>query len=90
MLVRISDQELVIAPTEMPQAAARVSVDAHGRLVGTSHNYAYGEELLIDPEHSDDPRWFTLARLHFSREPYDPESDVPGGVDESGWREWRG
>ena len=90
VLVRISDQELVIAPTEMPQAAARVSVDAQGRLVGTSHNYAYGEELLIDPEHSDDPRWFTLARLHFSREPYDPQSDVPGGVDESGWREWRG
>ena len=27
-----------------------------------------------------------LASFRFTRTPYDPEADVPGGVDESGWR----
>ena len=27
-----------------------------------------------------------LASFRFTRTPYDPDADVPGGVDEGGWR----
>lgn len=88
MLVRVHRQEVVIAPTEDPDEASLVRLDAGGRLVGVSED-ALGEQLLVDPRDPDDPRWFTLAGLHFSRSPYDPDAEVPGGVDELGWRRVR-
>ncbi|MGD8215522.1 serine hydrolase domain-containing protein [Aestuariimicrobium sp. Y1814] len=88
-LVKVLDSEVVVHPTDAPGLASHVRPDGDGRLVGTSEDLAFGEELRIDPEHPDDPRWFILAGLHHTREPYDPDAMVPGGVDEQGWRQLR-
>lgn len=89
VLVRVHEESLEVVPTEQPARASRVELAEDGRLVGTSSGLAFGEELVVDPDHPDDPRWFSLARLHHSRQPYDPASEVPGGVDLAGWRQRR-
>lgn len=88
-LVKVNRDEIVVHPTEVPGEASRVRAAADGRLVGVSEDLAHGEELRIDPQHAQDPRWFTLAGLHHSREPYDPHGEVPGGVDPAGWQPLR-
>ena len=39
-----------------------------------------GEPLRIAEDHLD------LGTFVFTRQPYDPDAPVPGGVDEDGWR----
>ena len=89
VLVKVHQDELLIHPTDMPERLSRVRLAADDRLVGTSEDLALGEELVVDPDQPDDPRWFSLARLHHARQPYDPDAAIPGGVDEGGWRPWR-
>ncbi|MBO1030986.1 beta-lactamase family protein [Tessaracoccus sp. SD287] len=89
ILVKVHQDVILVHPTEFPDQASRVRADAGGRLVGVSEDAAFGEELTVDPDHPEDPRWFTLAGLHHARAPYDPDSEVPGGVDEQGWRPLR-
>ncbi len=47
--------------------------------VGLDGYYA-GERLQVSPTE------LRLATFVFTRTPYDPDADVPGGVDERGWR----
>lgn len=89
VMVRVLPTAIEIAPTDAPGMLSRVELAEDGRLVGTSANFAWGEELLVDRENENDPAWFTLARLHYSREPYDPASQVPGGLTDGGWRPMR-
>ncbi|MGA4508163.1 serine hydrolase domain-containing protein [Propionibacteriaceae bacterium G1746] len=87
--VVVHDDEVVLTEVDDPDWRTIVRTDARGNLRGTSEDFAFGEQLLVDPDHPDDPRWFTLARLHHARLPYDPDSDVPGGLGDGGWRPWR-
>ena len=48
--------------------------------------YYTGEPLRLVRRADGTPSHLDLASFRFTRTPYDPEADVPGGVDEAGWR----
>ncbi len=58
--------------------ASRFRAREDGTWVGLDGYYA-GEVLRIAPDHLD------LGTFVFTREPYDPDAPVPGGVDPRGW-----
>jgi hypothetical protein len=53
--------------------------------VGLDGYYA-GEPLRVVRRADGSVSHLDLASFRFTRTPYDPQADVPGGVDESGWR----
>ena len=48
--------------------------------------YYTGEPLRVVRRGDGSVSHLDLATFRFTRTPYDPEADVPGGVDEQGWR----
>lgn len=48
--------------------------------------YYTGEPLRVVRATDGTPSHLDLASFRFTRTPYDPAADVPGGVDEGGWR----
>ena len=48
--------------------------------------YYTGETLRVLRRDDGSVSHLDLATFRFTRTPYDPEADVPGGVDEQGWR----
>ena len=48
--------------------------------------YYRGEPLRVIRDADGAVSHLDLASFRFTRLPYDPERDIPGGVDESGWR----
>jgi CubicO group peptidase (beta-lactamase class C family) len=48
--------------------------------------YYTGEPLRLVRRADGTPSHLDLASFRFTRTPYDPAADVPGGVDEAGWR----
>jgi CubicO group peptidase (beta-lactamase class C family) len=48
--------------------------------------YYTGEPLRVVRAGDGTPSHLDLASFRFTRTPYDPAADVPGGVDEAGWR----
>lgn len=48
--------------------------------------YYTGEPLRVLRRADGSVSHLDLATFRFTRTPYDPEADVPGGVDEQGWR----
>jgi hypothetical protein len=48
--------------------------------------YYTGEPLHVVRAADGTPSHLDLASFRFTRTPYDPAADVPGGVDEAGWR----
>ena len=48
--------------------------------------YYTGEPLLVVRRDDGAVSHLDLASFRFTRTPYDPTADVPGGVDEAGWR----
>jgi len=48
--------------------------------------YYTGEPLRVLRSPEGTPTHLDLASFRFTRTPYDPAADVPGGVDELGWR----
>ncbi|MGB7819500.1 MAG: serine hydrolase domain-containing protein [Ornithinibacter sp.] len=48
--------------------------------------YHTGEPLRVVRRGDGTVSHLDLASFRFTRTPYDPEADVPGGVDEAGWR----
>ncbi len=48
--------------------------------------YYTGEPLRVVRRADGTVSHLDLASFRFTRTPYDPEADVPGGVDESGWQ----
>jgi hypothetical protein len=61
---------------------ARVSSDEWVGLDG----YYTGEPLRVVRRGDGSVSHLDLASFRFTRAPYDPSADVPGGVDEGGWR----
>ena len=59
----------------------RIGVDIWEGLDG----YHTGEPLRVVRGHDGSVSHLDLASFRFTRTPYDPEADVPGGVDETGW-----
>ena len=48
--------------------------------------YHTGEPLRVVRSADGSPSHLDLASFRFTRTPYDPTADVPGGVDDGGWR----
>jgi CubicO group peptidase (beta-lactamase class C family) len=47
--------------------------------------YYRGEPLTVERDSSGRPLRLVLASFVFTRTPYDPAADIPGGVDPAGW-----
>jgi CubicO group peptidase (beta-lactamase class C family) len=64
--------------------SARFRKVAEGSWVGLDGYYA-GEPLVVVRAADGSVSHLDLASFRFTRLPYDPERDIPGGVDEAGW-----
>ena len=64
--------------------ASRFSPTGADSWVGTEGYFA-GEPLTVVRHNDGRPSHLDLASFRFTREPYSPEADVPGGVDPKGW-----
>ncbi|MEV7678948.1 serine hydrolase domain-containing protein [Streptomyces sp. NPDC088341] len=64
---------------------SRFVVQPDGTWLGLDGYYA-GETLRVVRRADGSADHLDLGSFVFTRQPYDPEADVPGGVDEGGWR----
>ena len=67
-----------------PARSSRFVPDGDGRWRGLDGYYA-GEPLRPVRGPDGTPTHLDLASFRFTRTPYDPAGDVPGGVDPAGW-----
>ncbi|MFF3442383.1 serine hydrolase domain-containing protein [Streptosporangium sp. NPDC002721] len=65
--------------------ASRFTAQADGTWLGLDGYYA-GETLRVVRRPDGSLSHLDLNTFVFTRTPYDPEAEVPGGVDEGGWR----
>ncbi|GAA2889667.1 serine hydrolase domain-containing protein [Streptosporangium fragile] len=65
--------------------ASRFAAQADGTWLGLDGYYA-GETLRVIRRADGSVSHLDLNTFVFTRTPYDPGADVPGGVDEDGWR----
>jgi CubicO group peptidase (beta-lactamase class C family) len=78
--VRASGEgELLLAPMDGPGRTSRFVPDADGGFVGLDGYYA-GERLRVVRDDRGRARALDLASFVFTREPYGPTVDVPGGT----------
>jgi CubicO group peptidase (beta-lactamase class C family) len=63
---------------------ARFRKNADGTWMGLDGYYA-GEPLRVVRDAGGAVSHLDLASFRFTRLPYDPERDIPGGVDDAGW-----
>lgn len=82
----LADGLIAIVPLG-PQGgrASRFRPQPDGSWVGLDGYYA-GEKLRVVRRPDGAISHLDLASFIFTREPYDPEAEVPGGVDPEGWR----
>ncbi|HYN30449.1 MAG TPA: hypothetical protein VES95_11380 [Dermatophilaceae bacterium] len=82
--VRVVGEHLVVGEPGEGRGSrfARVGPD---RWVGLE-GYHTGEPLRVVRREDGTAACLDLASYRFTRTPYDPAMDVPGGVDRSGWR----
>ncbi|WP_299447345.1 serine hydrolase [uncultured Phycicoccus sp.] len=80
---RLVDEHLVLGEPGQARGSrfARVGPDAWVGLDG----YNAGEPLLVVRRSDGTVSHLDLASFRFTRTPYDPDADVPGGVDPAGW-----
>ncbi|MEU7555985.1 serine hydrolase domain-containing protein [Streptomyces sp. NPDC044571] len=85
-LVRLTaDGLLHLGPVGAPGRAARFRAELDGTWRGLAGYYA-GETLRAVRRTDGSVSHLDLGSFVFTREPYDPEAPVPGGVDPQGWR----
>ncbi|MFJ9792283.1 serine hydrolase domain-containing protein [Streptomyces globosus] len=80
-----SDGHLELGPVAVQGRAARFRPRPDGSWVGLSGYYA-GETLRAVRGPDGAVSHLDLGSFVFTRQPYDPEAPVPGGVDPQGWR----
>ncbi|WP_284577429.1 serine hydrolase domain-containing protein [Streptomyces sp. 2P-4] len=80
-----SDGHLELGPVAVQGRAARFRPQPDGTWVGLSGYYA-GETLRAVRGPDGTVSHLDLGSFVFTRQPYDPEAPVPGGVDPQGWR----
>ena len=81
---RIVDEHLVLGEPGRARGSRFAPVGAD-EWVGLDGYYT-GEPLRVLRSADGTPTHLDLASFRFTRTPYDPAADVPGGVDERGWR----
>ncbi|MCA5893803.1 beta-lactamase family protein [Isoptericola sp. NEAU-Y5] len=67
--------------------------DAAGAWVGVDGGYWLGERLrpvaaAVPSGEGASPVALDVGTFHLTRAPYDPSTEVPGGLDPAGWRPW--
>ncbi|MCF3178390.1 beta-lactamase family protein [Streptomyces polychromogenes] len=80
-----SDGSLELGPVGVTGRSARFRAGSDGTWTGLTGYYA-GETLRAVRREDGSVSHLDLASFVFTREPYDPEAPVPGGVDPQGWR----
>jgi CubicO group peptidase (beta-lactamase class C family) len=80
---RVAGEHLVLGEPGAGRGARFRSV-ATDEWVGLDSYYA-GEPLRVVRRGDGSVSHLDLASFRFTRTPYDPQADVPGGVDERGW-----
>nr|WP_053204556.1 serine hydrolase domain-containing protein [Jiangella muralis] len=78
------DGWLRLGPANGGGRTSRFRPDGDGGWVGLDGYYA-GEPLRVVRHPDGSVRHLDLASFVFTRTPYDPSADVPGGVDTAGW-----
>ncbi|MFE6664065.1 serine hydrolase domain-containing protein [Streptomyces sp. NPDC057697] len=79
------DGGLELGPLQGDGRGARFTARPDGTWIGLDGYYA-GETLRVVRNSDGSVDHLDLGSFVFTREPYDPATDVPGGVDEGGWR----
>lgn len=69
----------------VPGRSARFRAESDGTWTGLTGYYA-GETLRAVRREDGAVSHLDLGSFVFTREPYDPQAPVPGGVDPQGWR----
>ncbi|MFK0233631.1 serine hydrolase domain-containing protein [Streptomyces vinaceus] len=80
-----ADGLLELAPMGATGRAARFRPESDGSWTGLSGYYA-GESLRAVRREDGSVSHLDLGSFVFTREPYDTQAPVPGGVDPQGWR----
>ncbi|MFK0255399.1 serine hydrolase domain-containing protein [Streptomyces sp. NPDC090445] len=80
-----SNGELELGPAGAMGRAARFRAEPDGSWRGLNGYYA-GETLRVVRRADGSLSHLDLGSFMFTRQPYDPEAPVPGGVDPKGWR----
>ncbi|THA23242.1 class A beta-lactamase-related serine hydrolase [Streptomyces sp. A1277] len=80
-----ADRGLELRPVNGQGRGARFAARPDGTWVGLDGYYA-GETLRIVRNDDGTVNHLDVGSFVFTREPYDPEAAVPGGVDKEGWR----
>ncbi|MFK0218595.1 serine hydrolase domain-containing protein [Streptomyces vinaceus] len=80
-----ADGLLELAPVGATGRAARFRAEPDGSWTGLSGYYA-GERLRAVRREDGSVSHLDLGSFVFTREPYDTQAPVPGGVDPQGWR----
>lgn len=80
-----ADGTLELGPVGATGRAARFRAEPDGTWTGLSGYYA-GETLRAVRREGGSVGHLDLASFVFTREPYDAQAPVPGGVDPQGWR----
>ncbi|WP_371788383.1 beta-lactamase family protein [Streptomyces griseoaurantiacus] len=80
-----ADGGLALEPLAEVGRRARLRANGDGTWTGLDGYYA-GEPLTVVRRSDGSVSHLDLGSFVFTRTPYDPEADVPGGVDPDGWR----
>jgi CubicO group peptidase (beta-lactamase class C family) len=81
----VADRGVELHPLRGTGRGSRFVARPDGDWTGLDGYYA-GETLRVVRRADGSVRHLDLGSFVFTREPYDPEGDVPGGVDPEGWR----
>ncbi|MFI1014514.1 serine hydrolase domain-containing protein [Streptomyces sp. NPDC020965] len=85
----LADRGLELQPLRGAGRGARFVVGEDGGWIG-QEGYFAGEPLRVVHREDGSVRHLDLGSFIFTREPYEPDAGVPGGVDSEGWRGVRG
>ncbi|MEU6741475.1 serine hydrolase domain-containing protein [Streptosporangium sandarakinum] len=81
----LGGRDLSLSPIGGTGRASRFTARADGTWIGLDGYYA-GETLRLVRRADGSVSHLDLNTFVFTRTPYDPAAEVPGGVDEGGWR----
>jgi CubicO group peptidase (beta-lactamase class C family) len=81
----LAERELELLPLGGTGRGARFAARADGTWIGRNGYYA-GEILRVMFRADGSALHLDVGSFVFTREPYEPDAGVPGGVDKAGWR----
>lgn len=84
-VIRAGDESgwFTLGPTGAGSRTSRFRPAGDGTWVGLDGYYA-GEPLRVERTESGEA-YLDLASFRFTRQPYQADADIPGGVDDAGW-----